>query len=333
MYVSASGEDKIKNFIVDPQTGKLESKGEVVVIGSPANLVIAPSRDFIYVARKGIKEISTFRRNLETGDISFIGTMSVEAEPGYLAVDKKGKYLFATYFWMGQVAVYPINNQGIVTNPPLELFNTAKGVHSVQTDPSNQFVFYPHIAVIGPNLILQFKFDETTGHLVPNTPDRVIPEEGVGPRDYCYHPKLNTVYFCNEEGSSVTVYQFNPVAGTLSALQTVSTIPDNFKEKNRCALIQITPSGRSLYVANRGHNSMACFSVHALTGLLTPIGQVPTEPETRAFSLDPAGDFLFAAGEKSGRLVAYRVNRDTGELKLLETYTVGKAPWWVLFTK
>ena len=159
MYVSASGEDKIKNFIVDPQTGKLESKGEVVVIGSPANLVIAPSRDFIYVARKGIKEISTFRRNLETGDISFIGTMSVEAEPGYLAVDKKGKYLFATYFWMGQVAVYPINNQGIVTNPPLELFNTAKGVHSVQTDPSNQFVFYPHIAVIGPNLILQFKFN------------------------------------------------------------------------------------------------------------------------------------------------------------------------------
>jgi len=180
---------------------------------------------------------------------------------------------------------------------------------------------------------LQKTFNDTNGHLSPNTPESVIPDEDVGPRDFCFHPHLNIVYFCNEEGSSVTTYQFNTVAGTLRAMQTIPTIPDNFSEKNRCALIQITPTGKSLYVANRGHNSIACFYVDTNTGLLTSLGQTPTEPETRAFSLDPKGDFLFAAGEKSGRLVSYRVNKETGRLTLLETYVVGRAPWWILLTK
>jgi 6-phosphogluconolactonase len=333
MYVSASGEDKILIFTVNSQTGKLKSQGEVVVTGSPSNLTIDPSRQFMYVGRKGSKEISTYRRNRETGALILLGTIPVEFEPGYLATDRTGRFLLLTYFWVGKVAVHAISSDGIVVAPPIQLLDTFKGVHSVQTDPANKFIFYPHIAIVGPNLILEFKFNETTGHLTPNTPDRVIPEEGVGPRDYCYHPNLDIVYFCNEEGSNVTAYRFNPSTGTLSAFQTVSTIPDDFTAKNRCALIQITPSGKSLYVANRGHNSIACFSVNASTGQLTPIGQVPTEAETRAFSLDTEGDFLFAAGEKSGRLVSYRVNRDTGELKSLEVYDVGKAPWWVLTTK
>jgi hypothetical protein len=40
----------------------------------------------------------------------------------------------------------------------------------MQTDPSNQFAFVPHIAGNGPNAIFQFRFDDTTGHLTPNSP-------------------------------------------------------------------------------------------------------------------------------------------------------------------
>jgi 6-phosphogluconolactonase (cycloisomerase 2 family) len=53
----------------------------------------------------------------------------------------------------------------------------------------------------------------------------------------------------------------------------------------------------------------------------------------RSLSLDPEGNFLYAAGLDSGKLLSFRVNRDTGELKPLETYTVGKGPWWILITK
>jgi 6-phosphogluconolactonase len=249
-----------------------------------------------------------------------------------VATDKKGNFLLSTYFWVGKVAVHPIGKDGIVTGPATEFFDTARGVHSVLTDPSNKYVYLPHIAVVGPNLILQFKFDEKTGHLTPNIPDRVVPAEPIGPRDFCFHPKLNIVYFGNEEGSNVTAYNFNRTNGTLSAFQTVSTIPDDFTAKNRCAEIHITKSGKCLYVANRGHNSMACFSIDA-AGRLKSAGQVPCEAETRAFELDPEGNFLYAAGEKSNKLLAYRVNPETAELKLIETYTTGKGPWWISVVK
>jgi 6-phosphogluconolactonase len=85
-----------------------------------------------------------------------------------------------------------------------------------------------------------------------------------------------------------------------------------------------------MYVSNRGHNSLACFSVDAGNGRLTSIRHTPTEPEVRGFSLSPDGNFLYAAGQQTNRLVSYRVNKDTGELTPLDTYNVGKAPWYVL---
>ena len=86
-------------------------------------------------------------------------------------------------------------------------------------------------------------------------------------------------------------------------------------------------------MSNRGLNTIACYSVNSQTGILTPVGRVPTDAEVRSFSLDPVGNFLFAAGLATGRLISYRVNKVTSELKQLETHNVGKEPWWVLITK
>ena len=118
----------------------------------------------------------------------------------------------------------------------------------------------------------------------------------------------------------------------MTALQTVSTLPDGYQQKNACADIQISPSGEFVYVSNRGHNSLAVFSVDKLTGRLTPTGHAPTEPEVRSFSLTPDGNFLYAAGLESGRLASYRVNREIGILTPLDTQFIGKESWGVLVT-
>src|SRR3989475_12573047 len=141
------------------------------------------------------------------------------------------------------------------------------------------------------------------------------------------------LYFSNEQGSSVTGYNFDPANGTLSAFQTISTLPTGYEASNTCSQIQITPSGQFLYAPNRGHNSIASFAVDASTGRLTALGHVATEAVPSAFSLDPEGHFLFAAGSTSNRLASYRVNSDTGELTPMETYAVGQRPMWVLMTR
>ena len=65
-------------------------------------------------------------------------------------------------------------------------------------------------------------------------------------------------------------------------------------------------------------------------GRLTRTAIVPTEPVPRAFSLDPDGRFLYAAGLESGNLALYEIDQDTGGLAHVETYAVGAAPMWVL---
>ena len=333
LYVSLFREDKILIFAVNLQTGKLEAQGETKVTGQPANMAFHPGQQFIYMGRKADRSISSYHRNYETGEMSLAGTVPVGLEPDYLATDRKGRFLFSTYISEGRVAVHQIGSDGILRNPPVQWLTTYRGVHSIQTDPSNRFAFIPHIAGNDPNLILQFKFNETTGQLTPNTPDRVIPEKDAGPRLFCFHPNLDILYFCNQEGSSVTAYKLDTAAGTLSAFQSISTLPDDYRQKSKCADIQISPSGRFLYVNNRGHNSIACFSVDAENGRLAPIERVPTEAEARSLCIDPNDNFLFVAGLASGRLAAYRINQDSGKLINLETYTVGNSPWHLLISR
>ena len=253
--------------------------------------------------------------------------------------------MLSAYYQGAHVAVHPIGDDGAVGDPPIEWLAMETGAHAIQTDPSNRFAFVPHIARFGdnvleplnesygPNAIVQLKFDESTGHLTPNSPSRVEPAERLGPRHYCFHPTQDIVYFSDEQGCSVTGYRLDSTTGTLAAFQTIPTLPDGYSGRNTCSQIQISSSGKFLYAPNRGHNSIAGFSVDPSSGRLTAIGQVSTEAVPSAFSLDPGGDFLFAAGTASGRLASYGINSDTGELTPLETYPVGRQPSWVLVTR
>jgi 6-phosphogluconolactonase len=91
----------------------------------------------------------------------------------------------------------------------------------------------------------------------------------------------------------------------------------------------VHPSGRFLYVSNRGHDSIAGFALND-DGKMTALGQTPTEKSPRSFDIDPSGQFLYAAGESSGKLATYQIDAKTGALKLVKTMDVGKTPWWVL---
>lgn len=332
LYVSLQGDDTILRFTMDPETGKLESRGEVTVAGGPAPLAIDPQHRFLYVGQRDDHLMSSFRIDQRTGDLSMIGTAPLEDQPCYISTDRRGKFLLSAYYQAGKAAVHPIDDGGAVVGPPVEWLDTDRGAHCFQTDPSNRFAFLPHIAGNGPNAIFQYQFDEQTGHVTPNDPTRISPQQQDGPRHFCFHPDKDIVYFSNEQGCSVTTYALDTSRGSLTAMQTVSTLPEGYEGRNSCAQIQITPSGKFLYAPNRGHDSIACFAVDDATGRLTPRGHVPTEAVPRAFSIDPAGRFLFAAGLESGRLAAYRIDGDTGALTALDTYAVGARPMWVLIT-
>ena len=344
LYVCLQDEDKIAAFAIDAETGQLTRQTEVAAAGGPSVMAISPDRRTLYVGHRTAPAISSFRIDPGTGGLTLIGTVSQEHAPTFLAPDRTGRYLLCAYYQGGGAAVHAIGADGAVGAPSLGWLATATGAHAIATDRSNRFAFVPHIARLndnvleppkenpGPNMIMQFRFDAQSGRLTPNSPFRVEQGERLGPRHYCFHPTLDLVYFSNEQGCSVTGYRLDAATGALSAVQTITTLPNGYTARNTCSQIHLTASGRFLYVGNRGHNSIAGFAVDAATGHLTAIGQVSTEAVPSAFCLDPAGQFLFAAGSASGRLASYRVNGETGALTPLTTYVAGQRPQAVLAT-
>ena len=335
LYVSLQGDDVIARYDLDQATGGLSNRTEFALAGMPAPMATDPDQRFLFVGRRRAGEygLTSFSIDGGTGDLTRINDINLGGNPVHVSVDRTGNYLLSAYYYQARVGVHGFDDGGRLDPTPIEWRETGIGAHYIQTDASNRYAFVPHIAEgsqTGPNAIFQFRFDEATGRLTPNTPDRANPTSPEGPRHVCFNPNLDVVYSSNEQGCSVTAYRFDADAGILSPFQTVPTLPEDFTERNTCSQIQITPSGRFLYAPNRGHNSVAGFAVDGDDGSLTAIGRVPTEAVPRAFSLDTTGSYLYASGLDTGRLASYRVNQDSGELEPLEVYDIGREPMWVL---
>jgi len=255
-------------------------------------------------------------------------TTPFEWDTTYMALDNTGRFLLSASYGHGVAGVHVINEKGGVEATPVDRHETARCAHYIQTDDSNRYAFVPHVAE--SNMISQFIFDERSGKLTPNDPAQVDQPENTGPRHYCHHPRLDRIYVDNEQGSSITAYGFDALNGAIAPLQTLSALPEGFVGENTCAQIHIHPTGQFIYTSNRGHDSIAGFTIDGETGLLDLIAQTPTEAVPRAFNLDPGGRFLYAAGQRTGRLAAYRIDQQTGRLDPIRAYDVGASPSWVM---
>ncbi len=326
LYVSVAGENKISLFSVDPESGALNHQADVETAGKPGSLAVDPSRQFLFAALRSTGALASFKIDSATGTLTPLSTTVVEVDPSYVKIDATGKYLLSAYYRAGKVAVHAIAD-GRIGPEAVQWTETDEKAHAVLIDASNRFVYVPHTQ---PNAIFQFHFDGGSGLLSPNSPAKTTTPENSGPRHGWFHPNGRFAYFDMEQGSSVTAFHVDAKTGALDSFQTVSTLPTDFSERNSCADLELTPSGKFLYVSNRGHDSIACFAVDAESGQLTLVEQEATLQTPRSFNVGPSGRFLYAAGQGSGKLASYRIDGDTGELTRLETYSVGGQPWWVL---
>jgi 6-phosphogluconolactonase len=325
VYVSVAAEKRIAVYRLD--TGRLTDRSDCPVAdGEPGALTVDPERRFLFASVRSAGKLAAFRIDPTTGRLTHVNTVPAGPDPAHLSTDRTGRYLLTAYYVAARVTVHAIGKDGRLGEKPLQSIPTADKAHAVVPDRSNRFVFVPHT---GPDVIFQFTFDATAGRLSANAPAKLQTPKGSGPRHLAFHPSKPIAYVDNEQGSSLTAYALDPKAGTLAALQTVSTLPRGFQGTNACAEVKVHPSGRFAYVSNRGHDSIAAFALDD-DGKLSALGQTATEKTPRSFDLDPAGKYLFAAGESSGRLAGYRIDPRTGELRRLATYDVGRMPWWVM---
>ena len=327
VYVSVAADKRIAIYHLDALTGKLTHKADCnVTDGEPGALTVDPDKGFVLAAIRSTGKLASFRLDAATGKLTHVNTVTVGPDPAHISTDRTGRFLLTAYYVDAKVTVHTIGKDGTLSEKPIQSIPTADKAHAIVPDPSNRFVFVPHT---GPNAIFQFTFDAKQGKLSANTPAKLTTPKNTGPRHLVFHPSKPIAYVDNEQGSGITAYALDEKTGTLKALQTLSTLPADFKGTNACSEIKLHPSGRFAYVSNRGHDSIAGFALDE-EGKLSAMGQTPTEKTPRSFDIDPAGKFLYAAGESSGKLAGYRINAKSGALTRFATYEVGKMPWWVM---
>ncbi|WP_020475556.1 lactonase family protein [Zavarzinella formosa] len=326
VYVALADEKKIAVYARDIKDGKLTFVADAKCDGEPAALITDPAKKFLFASIRAEGKLSSFRIDQATGKLTPLSTVDAGADPAHISTDKEGKFLFCAYYVAARVTVNAIDKDGMLSKEPLQSIPTADKAHSIHLDPSNKFALVGHT---GSNSIFQFNFDPATGKLTPNKMPKLSTPPMSGPRHFVFHPNGTTVYFDNEQDASVTVYKLEKSTGTLAPLQTITTLPKDYKGMKSTAEIRIHPSGKFLYVANRVHDSIASFKIGEDT-LLTPVGQTPTENNPRSFDIDPDGKFLYAAGESSGKLATFKIDEKTGDLTRIATQKVGTMPWWVM---
>ena len=333
----------------DTVTGKLTSPELVAETISPSFLAAHPKGGFLYavneVERYGGKSagaVSSFSIDRVTGKLTPLNQQSSGGSaPCHIITDKAGKNVLVANYSGGSVAVYPVRKDGSLEAASSFIQHMGSSVnrqrqeaphaHGIYLDAANRFAFVPDL---GLDKVLIYRFDDGKGTLTANDPAFGAVAPGAGPRHFALHPKGKFAYVINEMVCTVTAFRYDSKRGALSELQTVSTLPagEPFKPSYSTAEIFAHPSGKFLYGSNRGHDTIAVYSVNEKTGELAHIENASTLGKTpRSFGIDPTGRWLLAANQSSDNVVVFRLDPTTGRLTPAgQTVEVG-APVSVIF--
>jgi 6-phosphogluconolactonase len=243
--------------------------------------------------------------------------------PCYVTATDSGKFVLVANYMGGNVAVLPVLKDGSLGEATaVEQFKgsgpnrerqEAPHAHCIVLDHANE---HAYACDLGTDKVMVYRFDRRTGRLTPNAQPAVSLKPGAGPRHMTFHPNGRVAYVLNELDATVTAFTLDVRQGTLRELETVATLPADFKAPNTAADIHVAPGGKFLYCSNRGHDSLAAFRIDPGTGRLTLLGHTPTEGKTpRNFAIDPTGAFLLAANQNSDTVVTFRIDTQTGTLR------------------
>ncbi len=341
----------IYGFRFDPKTGQFTSTGLVAELPNPAWLVTDPQHRFLYAATEMGPEpgadnykkngaISSYSINPKTGALTFLN--KVDAGGGgscHLAVDKTGKMLFVANYGSGNVASFAIKADGSIgertgfdqhTGSSVDpARQTGPHAHEVVLSPDNRFLFVPDL---GMDQIKIYRVDAAKGTFSPNDPPFATVKAGLGPRHFTFGRGAKFAYAICEMGSSVVVFAYDPAKGALTPLQTISTLPSDFKGEDNSAEIEVGRSGRFLYASNRGSDSITVFAIDPIKGTLTKVQVVPTQGKIpRNFAIDPTGKYLVAGNQKSDQMVVFDVDQNDGQLKPAGQVVDAPSPVSILF--
>jgi len=327
---TAKGSEGIYVCRFDASSGGIEGPVPAASLPNPTFQALHPNGQVLYSGsevrdasgRHG-GSVNAFAIDPASGALRLLNRQSSGgAGPCHLSVSPDGRYLAVANYASGSVGLLSleaegrlgelaelVQHRGSSVNPERQ---EAPHAHSANFSPDGRFLF---VADLGIDRVMAYRLDAAQGRLVAHDPPWVASRPGSGPRHLAFHPSRRWAYVIHELDNTITAFAYDEPAGLLRETQILSALPAGFSGTSFAADVHVSPSGRSLYGSNRGHDSIAVFRIEASTGRLAPVGHAPTRGKyPRNFTIAPGGRFLLAANQDSDSVVVFHVDGDTGWL-------------------
>jgi 6-phosphogluconolactonase len=327
-YTRDCPSEGIYAYDLDPATGRLTALGLAARAENPSFLAIDPSKRFLYaVSERGgpiggaVIAYAVEPGGVELGELNTRSTMGSSA--CHVAVDQTSRCVFAANYGSGSVAAFPVTADGSLGERSALMPHAGSGpnrkrqegphAHSVTVGPSNELLF---VADLGIDRIVVYRIDAERAQLKRHDPPTVKTAHGAGPRHMAFHPSGRSTYVINELNGTMTAYAYAPLSGTLTEINTLSTLPEGYAGANLCADVHVRPDGRFVYGTNRGHDSVVAYAIDPATGAISFVDRVGSGGKhPRNFAITPGGYYLLVANMESNNIVTFAVNRETGHVK------------------
>jgi 6-phosphogluconolactonase len=325
-------------YRLDLTSGALDPVGSAVGAYNPTWLTVSPDGRFLYSVDaipefEGVPGgcVSAWAIDATTGLLTFINRQSTGGPgPCHVSVEASGRYAIATNYAGGSVAMLPRRADGGLE--PLSDFHQHSGsgpnprrqaeahAHSVNMDPTNRFAL---VCDLGLDRVFAYRVDLENCKMLLDGARTVVARPGVGPRHLTWHPGGRFAFVLNELDGSADAFAFDPAECRLTRSSFAEGLPAGFTGDNTAAEIRVLPNGRFVYGSQRGHDSITIWSFDEASGALKHIGNQPSGGKTpRNFTIDSSGQLMLVAHQDDDRVVAFRIDQQTGALTPTGTVSI-----------
>ena len=330
---------------LDMDTGKLSAPQLAAAIGNPNYLAISPDGRFLYAAARADANstngaVCAFAIDGGTGKLRLLDQKSSGGSVVcYAGLDAAGQCMFAANYGSGSVKSFHMNADGTLADGTfIQHYGSSinpgrqKGPHAhcFVAAPDGRFAL---ACDLGLDKVVVYKFNPLDATLTPNDPPFATLEPGSGPRHVVFSPDGKTACVISEMACTVTVFDWDAVAGKLTGRQSLPLLPPGeYQDTFTAAEIAYRPDGRFVYATVRGPmvpgaNSVSVLAADAKTGNLSLIQNLPCGGNfPRGMAVDPSGRWLVVGNQKSGTVTVFGIDTNTGKLTLTgQVLEVGSA--------
>ena len=347
VYTVGSIDDAVSIFSRNSQTGALtyiqshkEGVSGLNTLDGANDLEISSDGKYMYLAASNDDTVSTFSRNENTGNITFItsqtdGLLSVDGLDGVmdLTISPDNLHVYASSLNDNAIAAFRISSIDgslIFIDSWIDGNTSVDGLKFAVASEITSDGKHLYVVGKGDNSVAEFARNPATGELVyiNKSTNNFQGVDGINQvSDLALLPNKSILYSASPSENKIGIFETNSTSSALTYLGRVKNNegPATFLEG--VDSLEIDSSGQFLYAASSKSNAITLFEITSATGTLTHIGHyldgtggVDGLEGISDLIISPDQNYLYTAGYGEDSVSVFSRNATSGILTFIKSY-------------